>query len=113
MSCSSPAEPLRARVELVSLLAPARAADFEVHLEGWLGAAPSQAAFPVLPEISRIDRARIQCLFGADEAGESLCTAPELQAAERIRTAGSHHFDQRYEDLALRIRARLREAPGS
>src|SRR5262245_30051132 len=100
-------EALRGDVELLSLLAPAREADFEVHLEGWLGAPPSDEALPLGPEVARLDPRRVQCVYGEEEADESLCTEPALEAAERIRTPGSHHFDERYEDLAQRIYARL------
>jgi type IV secretory pathway VirJ component len=99
--------PLRERVALLSLLAPGRNADFEVHLEGWLGAPPSSEALPVLPEIVRIDPGRIQCVFGAAEASESLCTLPELAGAEIVRLRGHHHFDRDYAALAGRIHARL------
>src|SRR4029453_5888217 len=57
-------ESLRAEVELITLLAPARSAAFEVPWEGWLGAAPSGEALPLAPEIVRIDPSRLQCVFG-------------------------------------------------
>jgi type IV secretory pathway VirJ component len=99
--------PLREQIALLTLLAPGRAADFEVHLEGWLGAPPSGKALPVLPEIQRIDPGRIQCVFGAAEESESLCTLPELAGAELVRLRGHHHFDRDYAGLAARIHARL------
>jgi type IV secretory pathway VirJ component len=87
-------------VTLLSLLAPGRAADFEIKVSGWLGAGSSADAVPILPEIAKIDTAKIQCIFGDEEAEESLCTAQELLKTEIIKRSGGHHFDEDYTALA-------------
>lgn len=87
-------------VSLLTLLAPGRAADFEIKVSGWLGAGSSSDALPLAPEISKIEAAKIQCIFGDEEAGESLCTTPELAKAQIVKRQGGHHFDEDYAALA-------------
>ncbi|CAK0780369.1 Virulence factor family protein [Gammaproteobacteria bacterium] len=91
------------QVILLSLLAPGRAADFEIRVLGWLGADPSAKALPLAPEIASIPKPRIQCLYGLDEAARSLCTEPSMATAEVISTSGSHHFDGDYATLGKRL----------
>lgn len=97
-------EERRQKVLMLSLLGLATAADFEVHVTGWLAAGPSDEAKPVAPEIRRIDPRKIQCFHGEDEE-DSACLSPLLADAERIRTSGGHHFDGNYAALAQRILA--------
>ena len=91
----------RAGVVQLSLLGLEPEAPFEIELAGWIGA-PDRSAPLVLPELVRIDLARVQCFYGEDEE-DSLCRAPALAAAELIRTSGGHHFGGDYEALAARI----------
>lgn len=94
-------EDLRADVVQVSLLGLEPRAPFQVSVSGWLGT--SDRGLPVLPELKRLDPARVQCFYGQKE-DDSLCTSPELPAAiERIGTSGGHHFDGDYRGLARRI----------
>ena len=58
----------------------------------------------MLPEIAKLDPALVQCFYGADEE-DTACTAPEFDRAERIETAGGHHFDGDYAALAEKIMA--------
>ena len=55
-----------------------------------------------MPELARLDLARVQCIYGEDEEGNA-CTDPALAPAELIRTSGGHHFDGDYEALARMI----------
>lgn len=93
---------LRERVVLISLLGVAGRAPFQIELEGWLGAAADDGAPPVIPELLRIDLAKVQCFYGAEE-GDSICPDPKLAGAEVIETTGGHHFDGDYAALAQRI----------
>jgi type IV secretory pathway VirJ component len=95
-----PAE--RAMIRQISLLGLEKQAPFEFHLTTWLGVGGSADARPVLPEIAKLDPALVQCFYGADEE-DSACTAPEFDRAERIETAGGHHFDGDYAALAAKI----------
>jgi type IV secretory pathway VirJ component len=92
----------RATIRQISLLGLEKLAPFEFHLTEWLGAGNGDAR-PVLPEIEKLDPALIQCFYGAED--ETACTAPEFDRAERIETAGGHHFDGDYAALAERIMA--------
>jgi type IV secretory pathway VirJ component len=94
----------RAMVRQISLLGLEKQAPFEFHLTTWLGVGGSTDARPVLPEIAKLDPALVQCFYGADEK-DTACTAPEFDQAERIETAGGHHFDGDYAALAAKIMA--------
>jgi phosphatidylglycerol lysyltransferase len=93
----------KARVVQLSLLAFATAADFEISVAGWLGAAPSKDALPTEPALALIDPAMVQCFYGADEDDSACPLLDEKGKAEVIRTAGGHHFDNDYDTLAHRI----------
>jgi type IV secretory pathway VirJ component len=94
-----PAE-LQGRVSQITLLAPGRAADFEIQTLGWFGAGPSDDAQPIPPEAARLEHAKVQCIFGTDDAGDSLCTQPTARGMEVVRRPGGHHFDNDYVALA-------------
>jgi type IV secretory pathway VirJ component len=96
---------LQGHVSLISLLAPGRAADFEIQALGWLGAGPSGDARPIPPETARLDHAKVQCFFGTDDADDSLCTHPAAQGMEVIGRPGGHHFAHDYQGLAQQILA--------
>ena len=66
----------------------------------------------MLPEIAKLDPALVQCFYGADEE-DSACTAPEFDRAERIETAGGHHFDGDYAALAAKIMAGAKRRAGT
>lgn len=65
----------QAQVTALALLAPERGADFEVSISGWLGDHTATEQ-PTGPELQRIPPAKVLCIYGADEADDSLCTAP-------------------------------------
>lgn len=91
------------RLVQLSLLGLSASADFEFHVSGWFGGGDSDA-LPVAPEVARLDLGRVQCFYGEEES-DSLCPDPVFDGAERVRTAGGHHFDGDYEALAARILA--------
>jgi phosphatidylglycerol lysyltransferase len=91
----------KVRVVQLSLLGFAPAANFEITVSGWLGAAPDKDALPTEPAIVPIDPTMIQCFYGAKE-DDSAC--PLLAGkVEIIRVPGGHHFDNDYGALARRI----------
>jgi type IV secretory pathway VirJ component len=94
----------RATIRQISLLGLEKLALFEFHLTAWLGVGTGADARPVLPEIEKLDPALVQCFYGADE-DDTACTAPEFDRAERVETAGGHHFDGDYAALADKIMA--------
>jgi type IV secretory pathway VirJ component len=85
----------RSRIVQVSLLGLEQRASFEIEVRGWLQQPPPESAPPVLPEVERLDPARIQCFYGVEET-ESLCRDPALARSEVIHTSGGHHFDGNY-----------------
>ena len=91
----------KVRVVQLSLLGFAPAANFEITVSGWLGAAPDKDALPTEPALVPIDMTMVQCFYGANE-DDSAC--PLLTGkAEVIRVPGGHHFDNDYGALARRI----------
>jgi type IV secretory pathway VirJ component len=93
----------KASVLMLSLLAPGRAADFEIQIFGWVGGGPSRDALPSMPEIRKIAATMLQCFYGIDDDEVSLCTSEDMRGAENIELPGDHHFDQRYAPIADRI----------
>jgi type IV secretory pathway VirJ component len=93
---------IRSHIAQISLLGFANAADWEIRVAGWLGAAPSAEALPVAPALKQVPPNLVQCFYGKDET-DSFC--PELagQGVEIIQTPGGHHFDGNYTNLALII----------
>ena len=96
------APPLRERVKLMTLLSPSPAADWEIRVVGWLGAAPSAAATPLAPALTTVPAGLVQCFYG-DQDKNSSCAA--LQGAEVIEKKGQHHFDGDYAKIAREILA--------
>ncbi|HLZ65292.1 MAG TPA: AcvB/VirJ family lysyl-phosphatidylglycerol hydrolase [Aliidongia sp.] len=105
-----PAE-LRPHVLSMALLGFANNADFEITMGGWLGAAPSDDALPILPEVAKVPPALIQCFYGADE-DDTVCPALAASGVEQVKTTGGHHFDGDYAALAKRILDGLRKRAG-
>jgi type IV secretory pathway VirJ component len=93
----------KAPVLMLSLLAPGRAADFEIQIFGWVGGGPSRDALSSIPEIRKIAATMLQCFYGIDDDEVSLCTSEDMRGAENIALHGDHHFDQRYAPIADRI----------
>ncbi len=98
---------LRDKVKLVSLLGPEKAADWQIRVVGWLGAAPSKDALATGPQLAAIPGKKIQCLYGEDDKAAS-CATIANPGAEIVETSGNHHFDRNYNALAEKILARLK-----
>ncbi|HEV2672962.1 MAG TPA: AcvB/VirJ family lysyl-phosphatidylglycerol hydrolase [Aliidongia sp.] len=101
----------RGHVVLMALLGFANNADFEITMGGWLGAAPSDDALPILPEVSKVPPALIQCFYGAEE-DDTVCPALADKGVEQVKTTGGHHFDGDYAALAKRILDGVRKRGG-
>jgi type IV secretory pathway VirJ component len=97
---------LQADVSLLSLLSPERTTAFEVEATGWLGVHNS-AGMPIAPELKKLSAMHLQCIYGDDEAADSLCTTSAAAAAGTavLAKSGGHHFDQNYNELADQILA--------
>jgi type IV secretory pathway VirJ component len=90
---------VRADIRLITLLSPERTTAFEVSPAGWVGKA-SDATIPIEPELKSLSTIRLQCVYGEDEAQDSLCTLPSAAGFELTRKPGGHHFDHNYDELA-------------
>ncbi|MBQ0823717.1 virulence factor family protein [Microvirga terrae] len=103
---------IRDRIGLVSLLALGTNADFEVTVEGFIGAASAESR-PLTPLLHQLPLDRTQCIYGKEEAedNETSCTAPELGDTQRIELDGGHHFDGDYAKAAEAIWGRLKPIP--
>jgi len=90
----------RAALRLVTLLSPERATAFQIDPRNWLGLSTHAGLTPVGPELQRLPRTLVQCVYGAAEAARSLCTTPAAQGVRVLRKIGDHHFDYDYGRLA-------------
>jgi len=93
---------IKSRIAQISLLGFANAADWEIQVAGWLGAAPSSEAVPVAPAIKQVPAKLLQCFYGNEET-DTFCQALSSRGVEVIKTTGGHHFDGNYARLAEQI----------
>lgn len=91
----------RARVKMVALLGPGRAAEFELRVMDFLSS--GSGGRPILPDVERLAGTPVLCLYGRDE-DESLC--PLLRArpgARLVELGGGHHFGGDYAAVAREV----------
>ncbi|MGB5234963.1 MAG: AcvB/VirJ family lysyl-phosphatidylglycerol hydrolase [Candidatus Macondimonas sp.] len=94
---------VQASVERIVLLGPGEQAAFTFRVSQWWHA-PGDADLPLLPEVRLLPAARTLCVYGKDEAAESLC--PRLQGIlPVVALPGGHHFDGDLTGIAQRILA--------
>ncbi|TPN83221.1 virulence factor family protein [Mesorhizobium sp. CU2] len=93
---------IKSRIAQISLLGFANAADWEIQVAGWLGAAPSSEAVPVGPAIEQVPAKLLQCFYGNEET-DTFCNALSPRGVEVIKTTGGHHFDGNYARMAEQI----------
>lgn len=126
-------ESLRARVRLMTLLAPGQVEEFEVRLRDFfedslerlhhwgvvgrhfdlpeaLKAGPVRGARPILPELERLRGLPLLCIHGAREA-RSLAHILPPGLARVVRRPGGHHFDRDYAAIARSILDAMAEHP--
>jgi type IV secretory pathway VirJ component len=97
----------RERVAMISLLGLEPKADWEIHVAGWFGAPPSEAATPLAPEFARIPAGLVQCYYGVEETDPG-CRDLADKEMEVIQTPGAHHFGQDYDAIVKDILDGLR-----
>jgi type IV secretory pathway VirJ component len=88
-------------VSLLVLLALANHADFEIHVSGWLGQSGGES--PLAPELTKMPKQKILCVYGKEEKAETACTSLRNSAASILELPGGHHFDQDYPKLTRQI----------
>jgi type IV secretory pathway VirJ component len=100
------AQSTRDRVALLSLLAFAKDAAFEIRLGDFLGLG-RPTSVSTLPDLPGLPADRVQCIYGTDEKDKTGCLSFASPPAQIIGIKGAHHFDEDYSALADRIYARL------
>jgi len=91
---------VRGSVQLVALLGPEQATEFEFHFSDWLHQKPSAAA-PLAPEIARIET-KVLCISGSDEGDEACKSFSGPRYAQQV-LPGGHHFGGRYDVISNSI----------
>ncbi|MBI3248045.1 MAG: flippase-like domain-containing protein [Deltaproteobacteria bacterium] len=82
-------------VQVVALLGPAHTVDFEFPLADWMTDSTRKTAQLVLPEVEKLQGAKILCFYGSEEA-DSLCKDLAPSLARGVLLKGGHHFDGNY-----------------
>ncbi|HEY8206635.1 MAG TPA: AcvB/VirJ family lysyl-phosphatidylglycerol hydrolase [Myxococcaceae bacterium] len=98
----------RARVKLLGLVAPEKLAEFEVHVTDFV--ASSEVGTPIAPEVRKLGGTPLMCIFGDQEANESLCPViRSLPGVSAEKLPGGHHFGGSYHLVAGAIVGTLRQ----
>lgn len=103
-------EELRDKVAIGVMLGSNTYANWEIHVRDWLDDMPHKGARDVAPEVAQVKDTRLVCVYGEEEAENSVCTILPQNRVEVIKTKGGHHFDENYEKLADMILTRA-DAP--
>ncbi len=88
-------------IRLLILLALSKQADFEIHVSGWLG--KDSGELPIAPELARLPKNKILCIYGQKEKAETACTDIVNTQAQLLELPGGHHFDEDYPKLTRLI----------
>lgn len=91
----------------VSLLSPERTTAFSVDPSAWLHIHRDSGKVAIAPELTQVPAQLVQCIYGREEAADSLCTLPHVSAINVINKPGGHHFDENYDRLADEVLAGL------
>lgn len=95
---------LRATVVGLVLLSPERTMDFQFHISDWFSHGERSSSLPIQAELQKLGKLPLLCVYGAEEADESLCTALEKRDGRHIEMLGrDHHFDGDYRTVTATI----------
>ncbi len=86
-------------VSNIVLLNPALKADLEVHISDWFVDNPDDG-LDILPEVDRITKPGILCIYGSEEKAGTVCTLSKNKKMSKFELPGSHHFDGDYARVA-------------
>lgn len=84
-------EEMRARLELIALLSPARRASFQFHWRDLLFDTVRATDLPVLPELERLRGEQMLCVYG-DKEKDPLCPSLDSGLARVVERAGGHRI---------------------
>ena len=96
----------KANVNLVSLLAYTGARQFEIAVSGILGAKTDPNGPSTLPDLLKIEPAKVQCIYGSDDDETACSRLPRDKGFSLIVHPGGHHFNDDYKPVANDILAR-------
>lgn len=100
-------EDRKANVDLVSLLAYTGARQFEIQVSGILGGKTDPNGPSTLPDLMKVEPAKVQCIYGSED-DETACTRlPKDQGFSLLVHPGGHHFNDDYKPVARDILNRL------
>jgi type IV secretory pathway VirJ component len=106
MVSRAPAD-VRAAIEGIVLLNPAKTVDFQFHISNWLGDSDA-APYELEPETRKLTGIPIQCIYGSEEGDDSLCPALAGRKEVLVRQLpGDHHFDDDYGTVTSTILSRF------
>ncbi|MFL5355896.1 AcvB/VirJ family lysyl-phosphatidylglycerol hydrolase [Archangium sp.] len=100
----------RQPVRSLALIAASQEAELEIHVMDLVGGGGGE---PVLPEVKALGGLPLVCIYGSDEAGESLCPLlTDVPGAKSVMLKGGHHFGGDYAAVGRAILEPLREGHG-
>ncbi len=97
----------KANVDLVSLLAYTGARQFEIQVSGILGGKTDPSGPSTLPDLEKIEPAKVQCIYGSDDDETACVRLPKDKGFSLIVHPGGHHFNDDYKPVARDILTRL------
>ena len=99
----------RRAVRALVLIAPGRLAELEVHVLGFVGGGGGD---PILPEVKTLGGLPLVCVYGSEEADETLCTQlADVPGAHGVKLEGGHHLGGDYTAVGRALLEPLREPP--
>ncbi len=88
-----------AKINSLVLLNPGTKTEFEIHFTDWI-TDDDDSGQPIKPEVDRIRSVPITCIYGEEEADDSLCPLLKGKSTKVVKLSGGHHFDGDYPALA-------------
>jgi type IV secretory pathway VirJ component len=93
---------LRARVDLIAMLGPAKNANFQFHLIDLVRDVQRPADRPTLPEIARLRGTRMLCIYGTEET-ESACRSVDSTLVTIVARTGGHRIDRDFDEVSATV----------
>ncbi|SCM72888.1 Acid tolerance and virulence protein [uncultured Pleomorphomonas sp.] len=97
----------KASVNLVSLLAYTGARQFEIQVSGILGGKTDPNGPSTLPDLEKIEPAKVQCIYGSEDEETACVRLPKDKGFSLRVHPGGHHFNDDYKPVAKDILDRL------
>lgn len=89
------------QIDRLTLLSIGKLAEFEVHVKNWVS--DEQFGVEILPELRKLKLARMDCIFGEEEAADSVCADLQDHAMKVEKLPGGHFLNWDTEGVFHRI----------